>query len=521
MKKIGFIGNARHRVETFLQKDVWDLDLGGLPTFRAFCVRSARVLYLGVRGLVKNNCLNQASALTYITVLSLVPTIALAASVAKGFGAWDHLRSSTIEPFLDDTFGASDGAGAAAGEESVTGEESVVDEDAATDGNAAAPEDDVEPTADGAGASGEGAEEGAEPESEADGATEKLEGTRAVITQILSLVDKTDFQRLGAFGLAFVLLTVIKLLTNVENVLNGIWGAKQSRTMVRKVTDYVALVVVTPLLLIVSTAATGAAQSNEIVSYLAENGMGPVLTLGFKMLPLLSLWLGFGFLYMALPNTHVKISSALLGGVLGGTLWQVFQILHVEFQVGVARYNEVYAGFAAFPIFLVWVYTSWVIVLLGAQLAWAHQAEPEYRELMRDVPTTGADRERLAVHATVAIARAFLRGEEICSTSTLAARFSVPPRSIGDALAPLVDAGVLAQVSSGDGFVPGRDLDRIQVQSILDAVRGTPAVDGEGDGANAVERALDALNAEVARSEHNLSLRALARDEEATPPSSS
>ncbi|MFG0316215.1 MAG: YihY/virulence factor BrkB family protein, partial [Planctomycetota bacterium JB042] len=387
MSKESRLRQLQTRVKNFLGRDVWDTELVGLPTFRAIGVRSARIAYLAVRGLMKNECLNQASGLTYITVLSLVPTIALAASVAKGFGAWDHLLDTTVEPFLESFFG---------GDVEVPGEGEA---EGAAAGDAANESEDPPETT--------GAESGESPVEIDDSipAEEKIE-LRVAIEKILDFVEKTNFQRLGIFGLAFVLFTVIKLLTSIENVLNRIWGVDRPRSFVRKVTDYVALVVVTPILLITSTAATGALQSNAFVEYLSDDlRLGPVLTLGFKLLPLLSLWLGFGFLYMALPNTRVKVLSALIGGILGGTLWQVFQVLHVEFQVGVARYNEIYAGFAAFPIFLVWIYMSWVIVLLGAQLAWAHQAEPEYRELMRDVPSTVADREQLAVHAVVAIAR--------------------------------------------------------------------------------------------------------------------
>lgn len=496
MSKESRLRQLQTRVKNFLGRDVWDTELVGLPTFRAIGVRSARIVYLAVRGLMKNECLNQASGLTYITVLSLVPTIALAASVAKGFGAWDHLLDTTVEPFLESFVG---------GDVEVPGEgEAPAEEEGASEGGAASGAEERGATS--------GAESG-EASVELDDSVppEKKLELRVAIEQILDFVEDTDFRKLGAFGLAFVLFTVIKLLTSIENVLNRIWGVEQARSFVRKVTDYVALVVVTPILLITSTAATGALQSNAFVEYLADDlRLGPVLTLGFKVLPLLSLWLGFGFLYMALPNTRVKILSALIGGILGGTLWQLFQILHVEFQVGVARYNEIYAGFAAFPIFLVWIYMSWVIVLLGAQLAWAHQAEPEYRELMRDVPSTVADREQLAVHAVVAIARAFHRGAGVLSTASLAARFSVPPRAIGQALSPLVDRGVLALVDQGDGYVPARELEKIRLQDVLDAVRGLGPDRPRLDDDPAVDKALTALRADVTGSDHNVPLSVLA-----------
>lgn len=526
MKKEPWFRQQQTRIQTFLEREVWDLELGGLPTFRAWGVRLARILYLAVRGLLKNECLNRASALTYITVLSLVPTIALAASVAKGFGAWDHLLETTVEPFLDTNFGKAtgpattgDAESGAEGVGSVEGDAGSLPGDEAgppSEEALSAPDEPPPPDEDGAAPPTESAEkpDGQAPEDESSGPQEppaqNASQMRVIIEKILGVVEEADYRTIGVMGLAFILLTVIKLLTSIENVLNRIWGVEQARSFVRKVTDYVALVVVTPLLLITSTAATGALQSNAFVEYLTENlKLGPVLTFGFKLLPLVSLWLGFGFLYMALPNTRVKVVSALVGGILGGTLWQVFQILHVDFQVGLANYNRVYAGFAAFPIFLVWVYTSWVIVLLGAQLAWAYQAEPEYRELMRDAPSTVTDREQLAVHAVVAIARAFARGEQVLSTSSLAARFAVPPRAIGESLAPLVAGGILAKVADGDGYVPSRSLDTIRIQSVLDAMHGAKT-NGVPEHDQSVARVLAALRDELAKSPHNVTLRELA-----------
>lgn len=450
MQKDGPVGNAARRVREFLSRDVWRVELTQIPTFKGIGIRAARIFYLAVRGLVKNECLHQASALTYITVLSIVPCLALGFSVAKGFGAYDHLVENTIRPFLDSTFGPPGGEPSqAAGQE-----------------------------------------------------------LRDAVERILDFVSRTNFSNLGIFGLAFVLFTAIKLLTSVENVFNRIWGVERSRSFVRKVTDYVALLVVTPILLVTSTALTGALQSNAFVTFLTDEWhLGGVLALLFRLLPLVSLWIGFAFLYVAMPNTRVKVSSALVGGVLGGTLWQILQVLHVEFQVGVARYNAIYAGFAAFPIFLVWIYSSWVTVLLGAQLAWAHQAEPEYRDLMRETPRSIADQESLAVHALAEIVHAFVTGRGVVSTSSLAARFGVAPRAVAQVLSSLAERRVVAHVEAESGWVPARDPDTTRISDVLDAVRGTDLWEPDPD--DPVDCALLALREEGRASPENVTLREL------------
>ncbi|MFH0945996.1 MAG: YhjD/YihY/BrkB family envelope integrity protein [Planctomycetota bacterium] len=483
--KVSFLGLQLERVRRFLGRDVWDADLGAFPTFRAILYRLARVVYLSIRGLAKNNCMNQASSMTYITVLSLVPLLALGFSVAKGFGAYDHLLTNTIEPFLDSTFGP-----AVKGDALATG----------AGGPADVPAGDP---ATGESAGADQADMGTHPEAAGAASTE----LRGAVDKVLDFVSKTNFGNLGMLGLAFLFLTAVKLLTSIENVFNRIWGVKRSRSLVRKITDYVALVVITPVLLLAATAVTGAVRSNVIVEYMnSELHMGPVVTAAFKLLPLVAIWISFGFLYMAMPNTRVKFTSALIGGMVGGTLWQMVQIMHVEFQVGVARYNAIYSGFAAFPIFLVWLYMSWVTVLLGAQAAWAHQAEPEYRELMRDAPATGSDRETLAVHASVAIAQAFQRGRGPQSSDSLAARFAVPPRAIADVLSPLVDSGILAQTGRDVvvAYTPARPLSAVRIQTILEAVRGGRE---EHDGPpTAIDRVLEDLRQDLITSDHNLPL---------------
>ncbi len=459
----------------FLTREVWSVDLTTLPKWRAVNFRIARIVFLAVRGLSKNDCFNRASALTYITVLSLVPMLALAFSVAKGFGAYDHLVEHTVYPWVERTFG---------------------------DVGVLPPPPPASPAVEGeAGASVEQGVEAAEDES--------TSALKNAIEKVLASVDNANFSNVGLLGLVFVLFTAVKLLTSIENVFNRIWGVQQARSLIRKVTDYIALVVISPILVITATAVMGVAQSNRIVDFLSEDlHLGPVLTIAFRLIPYVALWVAFGFLYMVMPNTRVSPVSALVGGILGGSLWHLFQILHVEFQIGVARANAIYAGFAAFPIFLVWIYFSWVTVLLGAQLAWAHQYEPEYRKQMRDTPDTGEERERLAVRSIAEVARAFATGGPVLTTTTLAARFAVAPSAVAEALAPLVDHGLLARTEADSAetaaWIPARDLEQITVQRVLDAVRGHE--DEPSDG-NDVLGLLAGLRRDAERSDHNLSMR--------------
>jgi membrane protein len=244
--------------------------------------------------------------------------------------------------------------------------------------------------------------------------------------------------------------------------------------------------------LVTATGITTAIQSDAMLDLGGGFNLGPLVEYVFKFSSVVGMWLGFAFLYMFMPNTRTRLSSALLGGIVGGTLWHVAQILHVRFQIGMANYNAIYSGFAAFPTFLIWIYVSWVTVLFGAELAFAHQNEPAYRQIARSRDHDHAFMEVLAVRVMVRVAAAFIRGAEPYDLEDLSAELGVPERSIKDVLSRLEAQRVVAPVDDGFdvGALPARDLDKISIKVILDALKGssgqvnfppTASVDGHID----------------------------------------
>jgi membrane protein len=107
-----------------------------------------------------------------------------------------------------------------------------------------------------------------------------------------------------------------------------------------------------------------------------EGLVGEIIILLFKVLPFVVMWAAFTGLYIFMPNTRVNFRAALVGGILGGTLWQLAQWVYVNFQVGVTRYNAIYGTLAALPIFMVWIYVSWLIVLFGLEVTYARICAP-------------------------------------------------------------------------------------------------------------------------------------------------
>jgi membrane protein len=446
-------------IRRFFEVDVWRRDrvASGNVFFRI-----ARILYLATRGFFVDNCLFRASALTYITVLSIVPLLAFSFSVAKGFGFYADLLNGTITPFLDRTFGPLKAQIEGASAES-------------------APAD-----------------------------------IRSALDSVLGLVDRTDVSALGFIGLALLLFTALKLLSTIESSFNDIWGAQRSRSLVRKVSDYLAMVVVTPIFLFVAAGFTTAAHGATAAGgWGQEYGVGGLLRFGLNLMPFLALYCGFTFIYMAMPNTKTRLLSSLIGAFVAGTLWQITLILHLKFQVGIANYNAIYSSFAAFPIFLFWINISWVIVLLGAEIAFAHQSEPAYAHVEQSELADHAFKERLGLRALTRIGCAFLEGRPALSSSALALEMAAPQRVLEEVLYTFVDRGLLCATSEGEevAFLPARDLESITVKAALDALKGTAGT-RDPQALNAVDAHIDrlliALDAESTESRYNRSLKSLA-----------
>lgn len=452
----GALGRRAEAVGHFFSRDVWARELTTLPTFRRWAYKTARVAYLAATNFWKDRCTWRASALTYITVLSLVPMLAFAFSVAKGLGAYETLRQGTIEPLLDRTFGEAGGGDAEAG----AGAEAPIGDPSAGDSGA-------EPS------SAEDAESSA-AQSQSEGRAE----VREAIDTVLHFVQETNVASLGALGLAIVVWTVLQLLGSIERSFNDIWGVRRSRTIARKLSDYLSTIVLVPLFLVLATGLANLGKSAALLKWLgidvSSRGLSFVV-----VLPVVAL--GFAFAYVFMPNTRVRLSSALLGGVVGGTLWQLFQVAHLELQLGVANYNAIYSTFAALPIFLFWVYASWVTVLLGAEVAAAHQNEASHRQVVRARDFDQGLKRVVALRLAVRLARAFLSGTPPRGADELAEELGVPDRTVDEVVGAL-RAGRLLAVAELDGdedaVVLTRDPARVRVQDVYDALDG---VNGAGD----------------------------------------
>ena len=280
----------------FVFKDIWRADMENMSTRKRSAFNILKILIIAVRGFVENGCAVRASALTYFTLLSSVPVVALAFALAKGFG---------LENFVVDVI---------------------------KDSFAANPE-----TAD------------------------------YLITFASSMLENAKGGVIAGIGVVMLLYAVFELLSHVEEAFNFMWNIKKNRPILRKVTDYMTIMVFSPILIITASSATFFVRT-ELDAYFSDY-LSPVVTLVIKVLPYVLMAIVFTLVYLIMPNTKVNVKSALVAGVITGIVFQVWQWAYVAFQVGVSEYGAVYGSFAALPLFLVWLQVSWIIVLLGCEVA--------------------------------------------------------------------------------------------------------------------------------------------------------
>ncbi len=390
-------GALRTRINDLL----WEHNPAELSWLKRLGLRQLQTAVLVFSDFAANLTMLRAAALTYYTMLSLVPLLALTFALLKAFGV-----QNLLQPLILEKLRVGDGR---------------------------------------------------------------------IAEALLSYINNTQVAQLGAFGLVFLLVAVISLLTNVEKSFNHVWGVPSVRPFLRRFSDYLSVVLVGPVLLIGAISMTSSLASYRVVQVLMEMQMvGTLVLMLFKIIPFVFMWLAFSGLYIFMSNTRVDWRAALAGGVVGGTLWQLAQVGYVHFQVGVGRYNAIYGTMAALPVFMVWVYLSWVIVLFGLGVCYAKQ---NLRTSGRDLRRTDVSRssyEQVALSLMVTLAARFQEGEGPVSQEELSRYLFAPPRLCRSILGSLVRLGFVAELQNRTGrnlYQLGRAADTLTLDHFFRELR--------------------------------------------------
>jgi len=319
-------------------------------------------------------------------------------------------------------------------------------------------------------------------------------GSPEAVDRILPLIENLNIAALGATGAAVFFFTTVLALGNVEKAFNQIWGVKRQRSWDRRIPDYLAVLIVSPMLLGVGVSLGGTFQSQVLVQRLLEIPLFATLwDAGLRQAPVLLSMFGFAFLYWFLPNTRVRVTSALLGGVVAAILFSLAQYAYVQFNVGVMRYNTIFGSIAFLPLLMVWMYFCWAIILLGAEVAYAQQTLALYRREVRGTPAGPAARESIGLSIAVELARAFRDGRPPWSVDALSDFLDIPLRTVRDVTGELEAVGILVPSASEPvgGYQIGRPLERIHVADVLAALRGSREAEiGDSEVARVVARVL-------------------------------
>jgi membrane protein len=259
--------------------------------------------------------------------------------------------------------------------------------------------------------------------------------------------------------------------------LNDIWEIEESRTYWRKFSDYLALILICPLLLILSGSTTVfvTTQITLITEKVALLGkFSSFIFFMLKLLPYCLIWILFSFSYILIPNTRVRFSSGLWAGIIAGTSYQLAQWAYIYFQVGVANYNAIYGSFAALPLFLVWLKLSWLIVLFGAEISFAHQNVDAYEFEADCRGISRAFKNLISLQIAHLLIKNFSEGEKPLAADQISRTLEIPIRLVRRILVDLVDSGIISRAQTRQNtestYQPALDINLLTIKYIIGAL---------------------------------------------------
>ena len=400
-----------NRVMRWFSTTIWQAHRAEQPAARRLLIRLLRTAAMAGQGFSRHQGSLRASALTFYTLLSLVPVAALAFAIAKGFGFERRLQGELLERF-------------AAQEE--------------------------------------------------------------VLQQIFqfaqNMLANAKGGMIAGIGVIVLFWAAVKLLGNIEHAFNHIWGVR-SRTWVRKLSDYLTIMLVCPLLIILSGSLTVfiTSQVTAISDRFAWlHVAGPLIYVGLQLLPYLLIWILFTLVYLILPNTRVGLDSALLAGVVAGSAYQLLQASYIYLQIAVATYNAIYGSFAALPLFLLWLQISWLIVLIGAEIAHAYQHADQADQSAGGCEISVSQTRLAALTICHHVVHRFHQGRAAQPPEQIAAALAFSPALVEHLCDLLVKGGILVRIEPDadhpKALQPAIDIGRLTVNRVLSAVEDVSPV---------------------------------------------
>ena len=300
------------------------------------------------------------------------------------------------------------------------------------------------------------------------GAQEKLIGT------INTLIERLNAGAISAVGTVLVFLAAVFLMAQLEVILNEIWGLKKHRPFFYRLALYWTAITFGPPLMALSIAIPATLRSYRAATWL-EHYISVDL---FRFLPYVFVWLMFTGLYLFMPNTRVRFSAAALGAVVGGTLWQIAGIGFTLYTSTVLVYSALYGSLGVIPLFFLWLFISWIIFLLGAELSFVFQNYSLLRNGLKVYSPSYKEREYLSLRIILVIAKNFLEGKSPFDLNAIAERLRLPLHLTGELIDSMARQNLVIKLNQGrqDVYLPSRNLDAITMSDIIQAVQGNQSL---------------------------------------------
>lgn len=366
--------------------------------------RFIRIWVIAISEFNKDKCGEKASALTYFSVLSIVPVLALAFGIATLFGLEQYLNNELSKYFA--------------------GQEDVL---------------------------------------------------KYMLTFAQKMLSTSSGGIISGISAVFLIYAVGRLMNNIEVAFNHIWNTKKGRSLRRKVTDYISVILLGPLILIISnslsfyisTSIEGLTTTISLLGYFK-----PMMLVFIKLVPYVLMWFLLFLFYIVFPNTLVKSTPALVAGVLAGTVYQFMQFLWLGGQVYLSRYSVIYGSFAALPLFLIWLQISWMILLFGAEFAFAIQNVNNWSHDTEALRMNMKSKRKITLLVLKKIISFFLENDRAVGFEELCQRMNIPRRFIREVLEELVESGVVSRMvneqDDDEYFQPGMDVQKIDVYTVFE-----------------------------------------------------
>jgi membrane protein len=400
--------NLKHAY-LLLKKDLWSSKIDHLPKWQRYSIKTVRISLLAMKSFKESELILRSSALTFYTLLSIVPIVGLIFGISKGFGLEQVMKRELYRYFSK------------------------------------------------------------QPE---------------ILDYLLEfsnrLLNSTKGGLIAGIGFALLLWSVLQVLGNIESAFNNIWRVKKDRTWVRKFTDYLAIMLIAPLLIVFSGSITVFlnVQIDEFTKSIAL--LGPVrhwILFGLQLSPYILIWLIFSMIYLVMPNTRVKISAAIVAGIIAGSAFQLFEYVFINLQIGVARFNAIYGSFASFPLFITWLQLSWTIVLIGADISFSIQNINSHEREMQQIDVSHRSKIIYALGIMKLIVVHFRDELKAPTVEILSEKLEMPVKLAGEIVEQLIDAELIVAVNDEKNreiyFLPKTDISKLTAAFIIERIETT------------------------------------------------